>query len=93
MLAVTFLQVAVVVVTAVVVFGCVAFAAMEARRLRNPGQYLFAAQVARRPSRVPTLAGFAQAGPAPSATLVDLLVDSMTQMSVQAVRAELSAAS
>lgn len=92
MLAVTLLQVAVVVVTAAVLVLCAAFAVMETRRIQNADQFRFAATVGR-PPQAPIRGELVQPDPAPSISLVDHLVDSMTKMSVDAVRAELPLAS
>lgn len=86
MLAITILQIAVVAVTAAVLVLCAAFAVMETRRIRNAGQYSFANAV----QRAPHVDRLVPTGPV---SLVDKLMDSLTNMSVEAVRAELTMAS
>lgn len=94
MLAVTLFQAAVIVVTATVVVACAAYAIMEARRLQNADQYRFAAQVSRRAGPAPVSGELVQADTSSRISLiVDRLVDSMSDMPVEAVRTELSLAS
>lgn len=94
MLAATLFQVAAVIVTATVVVACAAYAILEARRLQNADRYRFAAQVSRRAAPAPISGELVQADTSSRISLiVDRLVESMNDMSVDSVRPELSLAS